>query len=301
MKQISDQAPDQVAAQRWLDAATAVTPWADMQAVYLPEVDSTSRFALTYGAEHGGSRNGAPVLVWAGRQVAGVGRQGRRWIHEPGRSLAFSIGVPYAPATWEGLSLVVGLSLAQALHPQVQLKWPNDLWWQQRKLGGVLIQTGALPASVRYGTAARHAGSRSGRGVRYTVIGIGLNLYPLTVPADHTGSTQAVAACSSFLPADEILPERMLRRVVPSVLAHLVRFQAQGFQPFRSAYNATDGLRGMQVQTSDGLHATAQGADDSGGLLLQTADGAWQTYSGLEVSVRPAVSAVQTAAAPGSR
>lgn len=276
----------QTAMQNWLAAVTAVTPWAGMRAVYLPEVDSTNRYALACGA------TSTPVLVWAGRQTAGVGRQGRQWVHEPERSLALSIGVPYVPTTWEGLSLVVGLAVAQALHPQVQLKWPNDLWWQQGKLGGILIQTGALAA-----TAQCVRSDACNNGGRYAVIGIGLNLGAVTLPTDGVdgangaGGAQPVAGCDAFLPPDDLLPEPMLMRVVPPVLAYLARFQERGFQPFKNAYNAIDGLRGRRVQTSDGVCALAQGVNSAGGLLLQTEDGGWQTYSGLEVSVRPVVDA----------
>lgn len=273
MKQSPEQASVQQAVQQWLDTLTAVTPWAAMRAVYLAEVDSTSRYALEYGT--GG---GMPMLVWADCQTAGVGRQGRSWTHQPGSSLAFSLGLPYAPSTWEGLSLVVGLAVAQALHPQVQLKWPNDLWWQQRKLGGILIQTSAMPPS-----AAAQTG-------RYTVIGVGLNLHPITLPPTGNAGNirqEPVAACSAFLLPDEVNQRSVLMRVVPVILSHLVRFQQQGFAAFRHAYSAVDGLRGMQVQTSDGLPATARGVNSGGGLLLQAADGTVHTYTGLEVSIRP--------------
>lgn len=275
VKQSREQAAEQVAVQHWLDALTVATPWSAMRAVYLDEVDSTNRYALTHGAGAGGM----PVLVWADRQTAGVGRQGRSWVHQPGSSLAFSLGLPYAPPSWEGLSLVVGLAVAQALHPQVQLKWPNDLWWQQRKLGGILIQTSGLtPPS---------AGIEAGR---YAVVGVGLNLYPVSLPPTDSSEhmrQEPAAACSAFLPPDELNQQRLLMRVVPVLLSHLVRFQQLGFGAFRHAYRCVDGLRGMQVQTSDGLLATARGVSSAGGLLLQAEDGELHTYSGLEVSIRP--------------
>lgn len=275
VKQSREQAAEQVAVQHWLDALTVAAPWSAMRAVYLDEVDSTNRYALTHGA----GADGMPVLVWADRQTAGVGRQGRSWVHQPGSSLAFSLGLPYAPPSWEGLSLVVGLAVAQALHPQVQLKWPNDLWWQQRKLGGILIQTSGLTPPF--------AGTEAGR---YAVIGVGLNLHPITLPpTDNAGNIrqEPVAACSAFLLPDEVNQRSVLMRVVPVILSHLVRFQQQGFAAFRHAYSAVDGLCGMQVQTSDGLLATARGVSSAGGLLLQAADGELHTYTGLEVSIRP--------------
>ena len=69
--------------------------------------------------------------------------------------VAASLGLPLAPADWSGLSLAVGLSVAQSLQPQlpvpgserprIGLKWPNDLWIDgDRKLGGILIETASF-------------------------------------------------------------------------------------------------------------------------------------------------------------
>ncbi|MCK7493397.1 MAG: hypothetical protein MZW92_19855 [Comamonadaceae bacterium] len=78
-----------------------------------------------------------------------------------GQSLTFSLALPLAPADWSGLSLAVGVSLADSLHPQVRLKWPNDLWLDQRKLGGILVET------------ASHG---DGQLQRTVVIGVGINI-----------------------------------------------------------------------------------------------------------------------------
>ena len=77
----------------------------------------------------------------AEQQTAGRGRQGKAWWSEAGASLTFSLGLPLAPGDWSGLSLAVGLALADALDPlpgaglaspagpppRLGLKWPNDL------------------------------------------------------------------------------------------------------------------------------------------------------------------------------
>ena len=84
-----------------------------------------------------------PVLLVAETQTAGRGRLGRQW-HSGARAgevLTFSLGMPLRMADWSGLSLAVGVSVAQSLHPSLQLKWPNDVWLQERKLAGILIET----------------------------------------------------------------------------------------------------------------------------------------------------------------
>jgi BirA family biotin operon repressor/biotin-[acetyl-CoA-carboxylase] ligase len=84
-----------------------------------------------------------PALLVAEQQTAGRGRQGKAWQSTAGRlgaSLTFSLALPLAPADWSGLSLAVGLALADALDPatpgqppRLGLKWPNDLMAGRRR------------------------------------------------------------------------------------------------------------------------------------------------------------------------
>ena len=103
----------------------------------VPSIDSTSSELMRR------ARDGLvdPVLLVTEEQTAGRGRMGKGWHSRPGQSLTFSLALPLAPADWSGLSLAVGVSLAESLHPDVRLKWPNDLWLQERKLGGILVET----------------------------------------------------------------------------------------------------------------------------------------------------------------
>jgi BirA family biotin operon repressor/biotin-[acetyl-CoA-carboxylase] ligase len=127
-----------------------------------------------------------PCLIVAESQSAGRGRLGRTWWSAPGASLTFSLALALAPRDWGGLSLAVGLALAEALDPvvdgvtpldegltpsveaedlvtttaassgamsqhcRIALKWPNDLWLRdgERKLAGILIETAAVPAGL---------------------------------------------------------------------------------------------------------------------------------------------------------
>src|SRR5690349_23392402 len=88
------------------------------------EIDSTNTELMRRAR----SGRDEPVLLVAERQTAGRGRLGRAWQSAPGDSLTFSLGLPLAPADWSGLSLAVGVSAAESLHPRVRIKWPNDLW-----------------------------------------------------------------------------------------------------------------------------------------------------------------------------
>jgi BirA family biotin operon repressor/biotin-[acetyl-CoA-carboxylase] ligase len=206
------------------------------------------------------------VLLVAEQQSAGRGRHGRTWSSDPGSSLTFSLGLLLEPEDWWGLSLAVGVALAEALHPQVRLKWPNDLWVNDAKLGGILIET--APAGK----------DRSGR---YAIVGVGLNV----LPRDAGALSTPPASLGQLRP--ELGAGDALLATLPGLAAALLRFQAEGFAPFRQAFGRRDALAGREVSLSDGARGIARGVDGQGALLVHTAAGE-VAISSSEVSVRPA-------------
>lgn len=225
----------------------------------LPEIDSTNT-ELMRRARAGRTE---PTLLVAEHQSAGRGRQGRHWASEPGDALTFSLGMPYAPRDWSGLSLLVGLVAAQALHPDIRLKWPNDLWWQDRKLAGILVE-------------AASTGGHS-----HVVVGMGINIRPVQ-------ATQALRTPPAAL--QELLPTMTAPQALSLLAGALVRalldFETQGFAPWQHAFDARDALKGRTVWTSDGQQGHALGIDPLGALRLETDRGPVQVNSA-EVSVRP--------------
>lgn len=207
-----------------------------------------------------------PVLLVAQRQTSGRGRLGRQWLAEPGASLTFSLGMLLAPPDWSGLSLAVGVAVAEALHPSVRLKWPNDLWVQDRKLGGILIETAAPP---------------EGGPARYTIVGLGLNVTP------REGAAYATPpfALRELLP--QAAPRAVLQQVAPPLLQAVLGFEQFGFAPFQARFQARDALAGRPVRLSDGTVGSAHGVDSQGALLVHTAAG-MKAVATAEVSVRPA-------------
>lgn len=226
----------------------------------LPEVDSTNT-ELMRRARAGRLE---PVLLLAEAQTAGRGRLGRAW-HSgaPGDVLTFSLGLPLRLADWSGLSLAVGLGVAHGLHPDLQLKWPNDIWWQDRKLAGILIETAQV------------------MGERYAVVGVGINI----APREAAGLSTPPACLRELLPGIDA-PQALLQAAVPLVQA-VQRFEAQGWPPFLPAWAARDALAGRAVMLSDGTSGQARGVDERGALLVHTAQGL-KKISSAEVSVRPA-------------
>lgn len=262
----------------------------------LPQVDSTNselmrrcRAASLAAMSH--SASGSPeapeaILLVAEHQSAGRGRLGRQWQSQAGASLTFSLGLPLQPVNWSGLSLAVGVSLAESLEPAngqpsaLQLKWPNDLWLGQRKLGGILVETASWGDQ------------------RYVVIGVGLNV---TLP--HEDFSEATSSASSAL-GDTPTPPPMaatslqalwpgvdaawaLQAVAAPLVQAMLDFEREGFAPFRARFAKRDALAGRWVKLSDGTEGTACGVGAHGALSVQTENGL-QDISSLEVSVRPA-------------
>ena len=251
-------------------ARIASTPGADNDAVVV-------RRSVESGAFGRRSVDLQPCLLVAEHQTAGRGRQGRTWQAAPGASLTFSLALPLAPHDWSGLSLAVGVALADALDPagtnarRLGVKWPNDLWLMDggiagasgRKLGGILIETVAAGAH------------------RLAVVGIGLNILPL----EAAQATNGVAWVQELDP--QANAPAVLARVAPALVQALQRFEREGFAAFADAFAARDVLAGRAVRTThpELPEGIALGVAADGALRLQTPHGERPLASG-EVSVR---------------
>lgn len=263
----------------------------------LPTIDSTNT-ELMRRARAGQCE---PTLLVAEAQTAGRGRLGRTWHSgEAGDegtpnaglpSLMMSLGLPMAPKDWSGLSLAVGVSVAESLQPvlpplgagqpaRVGLKWPNDLWLGggplgDRKLGGILVETASFVAPQ----TTREA-SPSGSAARFVVIGIGINV----LPRDGEGMSMPPGSLQDVEPGLDA--PGALARIVPPLVAMLQSFEGYGFAPMQPRFAARDVLQGRAVTLSDGHTGTAHGVGEDGALLVHTAGG-MQAVTSSEISVRP--------------
>ena len=208
-------------------------------------------------------------VLWTREQSAGRGRRGRGWVSAPEDSLTFSLLWRFdAPAALAGLSLAVGIAVARALDllgvPKVTLKWPNDIWLDGRKLGGILVEMNQVGPR----TAA--------------IIGIGLNL---VAPASVTD--QPVAGLSDALGRKPEAAE-VLAEVLKQLGDALTEFTAKGFAAFQSNWNQRNALAGAPVRVIDDAGETpgvCLGVDPDGALLLDTGSGV-RTIIGGDVSLR---------------
>lgn len=234
-------------------------------------LDSTNSYLLA-GAT-AGWQSGSVCL--ADQQTAGRGRQGRTWLTPPGGSLAFSLLWRFArpAAALSGLSLVTGIAVVRALRKwgvfEVGLKWPNDIWWRTRKLGGILLESGG------------------GMEQFYVVAGVGLNVaLPLqaalsidqpwvdlqTIIGNAVGNRNALAAL-----------------LISEVITAFTQFEKEGFDGFVAEWMFFDQMRGQRVrlQLPNGVVAGIyRGVDRTGALLLETSDGQVTAYLGGEIRLR---------------
>ena len=245
----------------------------------LPEIDSTnSELMRRFRGVPGRPPQLEPVLLVAEQQSAGRGRLGRSWQSRRGDSLMFSLGLPLQAADWSGLSLAVGISVADSLEPPVAsqprigLKWPNDLWLStpegERKLGGILVETA------------------SWEGLRYLVIGVGINIRPVTLAGAADPFAAAVAPGSLQELDAGIDAAAALLRIVPALVQTVQAFGQFGFQPFQARFAVRDVLCGRSVQLSNGTQGMAHGVGENGALRVLAASGMVEVTSA-EVSVRP--------------
>lgn len=213
-----------------------------------------------------------PTLLVAEKQTAGRGRAGRVWHAVPGATLTFSLAWKFKRPAHDmmGLPLAVGVALVHALDSfdiATQLKWPNDLLRDGKKLGGTLIET--VPAS--------HGGT-------WAVAGIGLNLL---MPAELAAQIdRPVAAAPELANADR---NAVMAALLSSLAETLTVFDEQGFRAFMKRWNALHAYTGRAVVIQDReriLHeGIAAGVDAQGCLLLDTASGQVAVTAG-DVSLR---------------
>ena len=222
-------------------------------------------------------------------QTQGNGRRGKRWDTAPG-NITFSVRTvaPVQPANLMGLSLVTGVSIAQALDDvcglAVQLKWPNDVIVKNRKLCGLLTEL------------------QSNQGMESTTIvtGIGINLLEdNAIKQMGMGGISLQEVCSE-VPAREPI----IATIVATLLSNYTLFYHRGWSAFSKQWASRDYLAGKSVILHSGKQdaqavdqqqrVVVQGIDENGALLISDSDngvpdkGKGSTravYSG-EVSVR---------------
>jgi len=234
----------------------------------LKVVDSTNSYLLRQEHVAGIS------VCFAEFQTAGRGRRGRQWVSPFASNIYLSLRLSISSGLGavEGLSLAVGVAVTRALTElgvtDVRLKWPNDVLWSGRKLGGILIEV---------------VGDTSG--VCHLVVGLGLNL--------KTEKSMEHAIDQPWVALDAILPNAPSRNLVAACLLNqlvpiLSGYETQGFDRYKFEWEALNAHANQAVDVFMGsvqASGIVRGVTASGALLVETDKGV-EVFHGGEVSLR---------------
>lgn len=223
------------------------------KAIVFDEIDSTNQYLLTH---HQTLESGTICL--AEKQTAGRGRRGRAWYSPQSENLYFSILWHYPTENASNLpplSLVVALIIAESLQAQnvedIQIKWPNDIYYQGKKMGGILLET------------------KTNRSTLDLVIGIGLNLGMATV--DENVVTQAWSDLSQY----HFDRNQLVCRLAHELQKNLKIYPLVGFSHYAERWQKFDIFRHKAVKLiteADEIHGISLGINEQGELVLQQGD-----------------------------
>lgn len=239
------------------------------------QIDSTNRYLVER------SQNNAPSgsVCFAEYQTAGKGRRGRQWVSPYGSNIYLSIlwRFQQGPAAISGLSLAVGVAVIRALKQHqvndIGLKWPNDIYSQGKKLGGILVEV-----------------SGETDGPCCAVIGLGLNLF--MPEADAENITQAWTDLSKVTGQKLLFRNKLAGSLLNHLLPVIGEYEGIGIQAYLDEWRSYDCMFGKVAtlfigqQQFDGI---VQGIDANGMLLIERPDGSVQTFASGEVSFNSSV------------
>ncbi|TPE10100.1 bifunctional biotin--[acetyl-CoA-carboxylase] ligase/biotin operon repressor BirA [Pantoea vagans] len=235
----------------------------------IPVIDSTNQYLLERMHD---MPSGATCI--AEYQQAGRGRRGRQWFSPFGANLYMSMywRLEQGPAAAMGLSLVIGIIMAETLRSlgadEVRVKWPNDIYLNDRKLAGILVEL-----TGKTGDAAQ------------IVIGAGINLAMRTADASQINQGWINLQEAGVTVNRNELAARLINRLREA----LPLFEQEGLAPFVTRWAALDNFINRPVKLLIGereVHGIARGVDSQGGLLLEQ-DGEIKAWVGGEISLRP--------------
>jgi len=229
----------------------------DWKIVHIDETDSTNRWLREQGGEE-------DMVVWADYQTAGRGQGTNRWESERGQNLTFSVllhPVCLQANNQFTLSMQVSLALCEALGKYIgdlSIKWPNDIYWRDAKIAGILIEN-------------RLHGSE----LRDSIIGIGLNVNQHRFVSDAPNPVSMWQICECETDREVLLQDILSamhhffsQNARQQYLAKLYR--REGFHPYADKEGA------FMAQIAD--------VEDDGHLILQDEEGYHRRYAFKEVS-----------------
>jgi len=236
----------------------------------LPVIDSTNQYLL----DRLNSLQSGDACI-AEYQQAGRGRRGRQWFSPFGANLYLSMywRLEQGPAAAIGLSLVIGIVMAEVLQrlgaEDVRVKWPNDLYLNDRKLAGILVEL-----TGKTGDAAQ------------IVIGAGINLAMRNVATDVINQGWINLQEAGI----RIDRNTLAVTLIQELRTALQLFEQESLLPFLPRWEKLDNFINRPVKLIIGereVHGISRGINEQGGLLLEQ-DGVIKAWVGGEISLRGA-------------
>jgi BirA family biotin operon repressor/biotin-[acetyl-CoA-carboxylase] ligase len=211
-------------------------------------------------------------------QGAGRGRRGREWLSPPAGNFYGSVGWIFNDgfSVIEGLSLAVGVAIIKAMESvgasDLELKWPNDVLHQGKKIAGILIEmTGEVGGACQ------------------VVVGVGVNLQLPEVIKQQI--TQPVTDLYSIC-GHAVDRQKLTAAIISEIISLLSDYDKTGFSKWQNEWLRYDAFKNKQILIigmQAPLHGIARGVDEHGNLLLETEGEMMKVYGG-EVSLRQAMS-----------
>ncbi|MEQ1636778.1 MAG: bifunctional biotin--[acetyl-CoA-carboxylase] ligase/biotin operon repressor BirA [Methylococcales bacterium] len=207
-------------------------------------------------------------------QAAGKGRRGRQWVAPFGQNIILSLLWRFELVTSAiaGLSLAIGVAVVRALRAEgiadVGLKWPNDIYWQDRKLGGILIEV--------VGEA---------NGPCTVVVGLGLNGFLPAKAAE--GINQAWVDLKHITGQTTLNRNRLTAGLLNALITVLAEFEHTGLLDYLHEWRSYDCMLNKTVTVllyNQALKGIVKGINDEGLLLLQGQAGQLQAFASGEIS-----------------
>ncbi|MFQ1004727.1 bifunctional biotin--[acetyl-CoA-carboxylase] ligase/biotin operon repressor BirA [Gilliamella sp. CG22] len=237
---------------------------ADSRVEILPIIDSTNQYMLNKIPD---LKSGDCCI--AEFQSKARGRRGRQWFSPFGTNLYFSMywRLEQGIAAAMGLSLVVGIVVTQALRElsgqDIKVKWPNDLYLNDQKLAGILVELAGKTGDCAH-----------------VVIGIGVNLN-MTNPDPNIVNQK-------WANLGNINRNLLVAKIAKTLRENLEKFEKNGLAFFIDDWNHLDNFIHRPVKLligDDVIRGVAKGINDQGALLLEQ-NGKIQAYIGGEISLR---------------
>lgn len=233
-------------------------------------IDSTNRYMMTYINKF---NQGSCIL--AETQTTGVGRSNSSWISPFGAQLILSMFWTYKNISISGLSIAIGLATVKTLEKfgikNIGLKWPNDIYANQKKLAGILIET---RASVKEGFQI--------------VIGIGINLINTKIMTDNHIDSISIADISD----NYISKNKLAVELIKEYKNTLINFEKNRSSTFCVEWNKRDIFKDCKVKLIDKYTNTTiiegieRGINDTGSILIENPQGIIESFHIGDISLR---------------